>query len=168
MTDTDEDLDELEKLWATGYFEGVELLPIELRIEISVYLTKQAIRMGKRKGTVQEQEIRDRCNKLRAMFRRAWSRDPKRFEVLRDSRRPYTGDNKRQRFEHQCNICKEWFKQSDVQVDHIIECGSFLELSVKSIGQFAYRLFQGDLQVLCKPCHNKKSKEENEESRRQK
>lgn len=123
--------------------------------------------MGKRKGTLEEQEIRDRCNKLRAMLRRAWSRDPKRFDVLRKSRRPYVGENKRQRFEHQCNICKEWFKQSDVQVDHIIAAGSFLELTVECVGRFAMNLFQGELQVLCSTCHKKKSKEENEERRNQ-
>lgn len=121
--------------------------------------------MGKRRGTKEEQEIRDRCNKLRAMLRRAWSRDPKRFEVLRKSRRPYEGENKRQRFEHQCNICKEWFKQSDVQVDHDIPCGSFLELTPECLGEFAFRMFEGKLNVLCTLCHKKKSKEENAERR---
>ncbi len=115
---------------------------------------------GKRKGSIAEQEIRDRCNKLRAMFRRAWSRDPKRFECLKANRRKYDGPNKRQRFEHQCNECKQWFKQDEVQIDHINPCGSFLELTPECIGGFVYRLFEGSLQKLCGECHKKKTKQE--------
>lgn len=113
-----------------------------------------------RKGSIEEQEIRDRCNKLRAMFRRAWSKDPKRLECLKNNRRKYVGPNKRQRFEHQCNSCKEWFKQDDVQIDHIEPAGSFLELTPECIGNFVYRLFEGKLQKLCIACHKVKSAEE--------
>lgn len=116
--------------------------------------------MRKIKYTGARKDEVDRCNKLRSMLRRAWSRDPKRFQCLRDSRRPYVGENKRQRFEHQCNICKEWFKQSDVQVDHIIPAGSFLELTAECLGGFALRLFNGELQIACSDCHKKKTKEE--------
>jgi len=116
--------------------------------------------MGRRKGSKQEQEIRDRCTKLRAIFRRAWSRDPKRFDCLKSNRRKYVGDNKRQRYEHQCNKCKNWFRQDEVQIDHVVPCGSFLELTPECIGNFVYRMFQGELQKLCSECHKKKSKEE--------
>ena len=107
-----------------------------------------------------EKEEKARCNKLRAMLRRAWSSDPRRYAVLKANRRPYKGPNKRQRFEHQCNICKEWFKQDEVQVDHIIPCGSFLKLTLECFGGFAWRLFEGELQKLCKGCHNEKTKED--------
>lgn len=114
----------------------------------------------KRKGTQEEQDVRDRCNKLRAMFRRTWSKDPKRYDCLRNNRRKYDGPNKRQRFEHQCNICKNWFKQDEVQIDYKIPCGSFLELTAKCMGEFVFKLFEGELQKLCKNCHSKKTKEE--------
>lgn len=114
----------------------------------------------KRKGTEAEQEVRDRCNKLRAMFRRAWSKDPKRYDCLKANRRKYEGNNKRQRFEHQCNICKKWFKQDDVQIDHIEPAGSFLELTPECMGNFVYRLFEGRLQKLCSSCHKIKTKAE--------
>ena len=114
--------------------------------------------MARPKLPPEEKAEKDRCNKVRDMMRRAWSRDPERFEVLRKSRRPYKGENARQRFEHQCNICKKWFKQSDVQVDHVVPTGQFL--SRDQIGEFAYRLFFGELQVLCSTCHKIKTKED--------
>jgi 5-methylcytosine-specific restriction endonuclease McrA len=111
-----------------------------------------------RKGTVEEQAIRDRCSQLRSMFRRIWCRDPNRSEALRLSRRAYKGDNKRQKYEYQCAHCKQWWKATEVQVDHITPAGSFLELTWECIGRFVYNLFQGRLQILCKPCHNIKTK----------
>lgn len=116
--------------------------------------------MRKRKGTLKEQAIRDRCNKLRSMFRRAWSKDPKRLECLKENRRKYEGPNKRQRFEHQCNVCKKWFKQDEVQIDHVNPAGSFLELTPECLGNFVFNLFEGELQKLCKECHKKKTAEE--------
>jgi len=38
--------------------------------------------------------------------------------------RPYKGENKRLKKEYQCKSCKEWFKRADVQIDHILPCGS--------------------------------------------
>lgn len=117
-----------------------------------------------RKGTPEEQAIRDRCTQLRALFRRAWSRDPKRFACLAASRRKYNGPNKRQKYEHQCAYCKKWYKGTEVQVDHITPAGSFLELTVDCIGKFVYNLFQGELQVLCIACHtNIKTKAETQD-----
>lgn len=119
-----------------------------------------------KKLTAAEKEVRKRCNQVRAMMRRAWSRDPERYRCIREGRRDYEGPNKRQRFEYQCNMCKEWFKQGDLQVDHIIPCGSFLNYD--DIGGFAYRLFFGELQKLCKPCHLKKTKEDRENAKKAK
>ncbi len=123
-------------------------------------MTQKTKKPRARKGTPEEQSIRDRCNKLRAMFRRAWSRDPKRFDCLRENRRKYEGPNKRQRFEHQCALCLQWFKQDEVQIDHVIPAGSFLELTPECIGGFVFRLFEGVLQKLCGECHKKKSASE--------
>lgn len=112
----------------------------------------------KRKYTEEQQIEVDRCNKIRQMLRRAWSKDPKRYEALKNAKKKYKGDNPRQKFEYVCAHCKKGFKQNEVSVDHIIPCGSFLKR--EQLGEWADRLFYGDLQVLCKVCHNKKTKED--------
>ena len=68
------------------------------------------------------------------------------------AKRVYTGDNKRQKWEYQCNQCKQWFKGSEVEVDHIIPAGSLK--SGKDLEGFLERLTPEDgYQVLCKPHH---------------
>jgi hypothetical protein len=116
--------------------------------------------MGKRKGTAAEQEIRDRCNSINRMIRRAWCKDASRREALTAARRNYKGENKRQLYEYQCAECKLWHKATAVQVDHVQPIGSFLELTAEAMGRFLHRLFMGKLQILCKPCHVVKSTNE--------
>lgn len=76
------------------------------------------------------------------------------------AKRVYKGPNKRQKFEYQCNICKNCFPEKDINVDHIIPAGT---LSCKEdLPGFVERLFcevEG-LQVLCSDCHNIKTKNE--------
>lgn len=62
--------------------------------------------------------------------------------------------------EYQCNHCKEWFKQKEVQVDHIIPVGTLK--SFEDLGPFAERLFVSEegLQVLCTSCHHLKTQME--------
>lgn len=76
------------------------------------------------------------------------------------SRRPYVGPNKRQKFEYQCNQCKNWFPDKKVNVDHIIPAGS-LNCS-SDLPNFVERLFVevDGLQVLCIHCHDLKTKNE--------
>ena len=73
------------------------------------------------------------------------------------SRRPYKGPLKRQKFEYQCNSCKQWFPEKKINVDHIIGAGS-LNCGADLPG-FVERLFceQDNLQVLCEVCHNEKT-----------
>ena len=76
------------------------------------------------------------------------------------AKREYKGPNKRQKFEYQCNICKQYFPEKDVDVDHIIPAGS-LSCS-QDLPGFVERLFcevEG-LQTLCTDCHNIKTKQE--------
>ena len=40
------------------------------------------------------------------------------------ARRPYSGGNRRQKWEYICSCCGEWFKDKDVQIDHITPVGS--------------------------------------------
>lgn len=76
------------------------------------------------------------------------------------ARRKYSGPNKRQKFEYQCNCCKKWFPEKDINVDHIIPAGSLN--CANDLPAFVERLFcevQG-LQVLCSECHNIKTQKE--------
>jgi 5-methylcytosine-specific restriction endonuclease McrA len=74
------------------------------------------------------------------------------------AKRKYKGPNKRQRFEYQCNICKEWFAEKNINVDHIIPAGSLN--CAQDLPGFVERLFCeiNNLQVLCTTCHDNKTK----------
>jgi len=76
------------------------------------------------------------------------------------SRRPYKGPNKRQKFEYQCNECKQWFPDKKVNVDHIIPAGTLK--CANDLPGFVERLFCeiDNLQVLCQSCHDFKTKNE--------
>lgn len=78
----------------------------------------------------------------------------------RAARRPYKGLNKRQKYEYQCNHCKDWFKDKLVKVDHIVPAGSLK--SANDLPGFIERLFieKEGLQCLCDECHNIKTKNE--------
>jgi 5-methylcytosine-specific restriction endonuclease McrA len=81
-------------------------------------------------------------------------------ECKMKARRPYKGPNKRQKFEYQCNTCKSWFPDKQINVDHIVGAGS---LNCGSdLPGFVERLFceQDNLQVLCTTCHDQKTKSE--------
>lgn len=77
-----------------------------------------------------------------------------------NAKRKYKGPNKRQKFEYQCNACKEWFAEKHINVDHIHPAGS-LNCAADLPG-FVERLFceQDNLQVLCEACHNIKTQNE--------
>lgn len=79
-----------------------------------------------------------------------------------EARRQYTGPLKRQKYEYQCNSCKKWFPEKQINVDHIIGAGSLN--CAGDLPGFVERLFceQDNLQVLCTECHDKKTKLEKE------
>ncbi len=72
----------------------------------------------------------------------------------------------RQKFEYQCNHCKEWFSEKEIAVDHIVEAGSLT--CGDDLKGFVERLFcevEG-FQILCnkridekESCHKKKTDE---------
>jgi 5-methylcytosine-specific restriction endonuclease McrA len=79
-------------------------------------------------------------------------------EAKLQARRLYKGTNKRQKYEYQCNVCKNWFIERKINVDHIVPAGSLN--SSKDLPGFVDRLFceVTGLQVLCEKCHDKKTK----------
>jgi len=79
-------------------------------------------------------------------------------ECKKLARRAYKGKNKRQKWEYLCNKCKKWYKSDQVNVDHIEPAGS-LNCS-NDLPSFVDTLFceQDNLQVLCKTCHDEKTK----------
>jgi 5-methylcytosine-specific restriction endonuclease McrA len=85
---------------------------------------------------------------------RWWKPVSKRKE---ESRRAYKGINKRQKWEYQCNKCKDWFKSDEVNIDHIEPAGS-LNCS-NDLPSFVDTLFceVDNLQTLCKVCHDEKT-----------
>lgn len=103
---------------------------------------------------------------IRSGLRSKSSRWPPKFEVLKDARRTVTG--KRHRYEYQCAHCNEWYKQKEVQVDHIVPCGTLK--SFDDLPAFVEKLFceKDGLQVLCKGCHQVVTNEEREARKKEK
>lgn len=100
---------------------------------------------------------------LRSGLRRQFRYWKPMLEAKKLAKRAYKGDNKRQKFEYQCNHCKQWFKDKDIQIDHTIPVGSLL--SWQDLAPFVQRLIPEDpasFQVLCKPCHQVKTNTERE------
>jgi 5-methylcytosine-specific restriction endonuclease McrA len=83
-------------------------------------------------------------------------------ECKQKVKRAYKGTNKRQKFEYQCNHCKNWYAEKNINVDHIIPAGTLT--CANDLPGFVERLFveAEGLQVLCSNCHDKKTAKERE------
>lgn len=91
---------------------------------------------------------------LRAKFR-YWKPA---IAALKAAERPNKSKNKRLKYEYQCAKCRKWFARKDVQIDHIVECGTLKSLD--DLPQFVHNLTPESpeaYQVLCKPCHKKRT-----------
>lgn len=89
---------------------------------------------------------------IRSALRRAFTRYPVKFKVLAAAARKVVG--KRHKTEYQCAACNNWFKQSEVEVDHYpVACGSLKDYT--DLPAFVENLFceEDGLRVVCKPCH---------------
>jgi hypothetical protein len=103
-------------------------------------------------GTMTESQF---LSWIRSALRSKSLRWKPRTDALELARRPYKGDNKRQKYEYQCAICKGWFKAADVVVDHYpVAAGSIL--SIDDVGQFCNNLYceVDNLRVLCNDDHD--------------
>lgn len=99
--------------------------------------------------------------KIRSALRNAFRYWKPAQEALNRASRPSQNKtNLRLKKEFQCAECKKWHKRADVEIDHIIECGSLS--CYNDIVPFIKRLAPENpnaYQVLCKPCHRLKSNE---------
>jgi 5-methylcytosine-specific restriction endonuclease McrA len=100
---------------------------------------------------------------LRSNLRLASRKWAPRRQVLVSARRPSQSENKRLKFEHQCNECLKWFPQKEVEVDHVLPVGSLR--SFDDLPGFVERLFCeiDGLVVLCEQCHHVKTHGSQEE-----
>lgn len=85
------------------------------------------------------------------------------YAVKEIAKRKSQSDNKRLKFEYLCNHCKEWHPESNINLDHLNPVVNPLTGFV-DWNTYIKRLFveKEEYQVLCKECHNVKSKAENE------
>jgi len=108
-------------------------------------------------------------SKIRSALRKAFRYWVPALEALKKASRPSQSENKRLKKEYQCNHCKKWFPNSEVNIDHIIPCGSLN--SYDDIKNFIIALTPENVdafQVLCESCHNKKTQNEREQRKKRK
>jgi 5-methylcytosine-specific restriction endonuclease McrA len=96
---------------------------------------------------------------VRSVLRRGFRYWKPLQQARMNARRPYRGENKRQKWQYECNHCGGMFKGTEVQVDHIEPVGSLRCL--EDLPSFVEKLTAEDgYQVLCKECHNVKTQQE--------
>lgn len=113
--------------------------------------------LSRNSGTMTEYEY---MLKIREALRRAFRYWKPMMEALNLARRPAVNKG-RLKWEYQCAHCHGWFSRKEVQIDHIIPCGSLIKL--EDLPLFITRLTPETadaFQVLCKPHHKKKTKED--------
>lgn len=120
-------------------------------------IKRQLVPRTRNLGTMTEVEY---FGKIRSSLRRAfrfWKPMQKALELA--SRPAKNPKNPRLKKEFQCAKCKNWFKRTEVEIDHIKECGSLMSLT--DIPSFVERMTPEDpkaFQVLCKAHHKEKTK----------
>jgi len=105
---------------------------------------------------------------IRGAIRRLFSRSPVHKEVLMKVRREVPKFNKdgarakKDAVQYLCNVCKGWVGSTKVEVDHILPVIEVNEHGFVDWNMFVDRLFCGpeNLQVICDPCHDKKTHDE--------
>lgn len=97
--------------------------------------------------------------RLRAALRKAFRFWTPMQKALEKASRPYRGPNKLQKKEYKCAKCGNYFKRTQVQIDHITECGVLR--TYDDIVPFLQRLTpesEDAFQILCINDHKTKTK----------
>jgi len=91
---------------------------------------------------------------IRGALRAAFRKYPPKYEVVNAAKRRCKVAG-RQVWEYQCSECKKWHKGTEVEVDHIVPCGSLK--SFDDLSGFTERMFVGTegLRTVCKKCHKR-------------
>lgn len=93
---------------------------------------------------------------VRSALRKAFRYWKPATQAKMKARRKYEGENKRQRWEYQCNHCKKWFMDKFTQIDHVTPAGSLK--CPEDLAGFLERLTpEKGFQLLCKGCHQLKT-----------
>jgi 5-methylcytosine-specific restriction endonuclease McrA len=96
---------------------------------------------------------------ITSALRSAMRRWPPKWDALKEACTGAKVNKKTKRLgrHYECAVCGGEFPQAGVQVDHKVPIGS-----CKTWDEFIQKLFceKDNLQVLCKPCHKKKTKKE--------
>ncbi len=96
---------------------------------------------------------------VRSALRRAFRYWRPATDCKMNARRPNQSDNKRMKWEYQCNHCDKWFPDKEVQIDHIVPVGTLK--CGDDLKGFMERLTpETGFQILCHPCHQIKTNEE--------
>jgi 5-methylcytosine-specific restriction endonuclease McrA len=109
-------------------------------------------------GTMTEAQY---FQKIRSSLRNAFRWWLPMKQVLENAKRHSQSANKKLKWEYKCNKCKRWFPRKEVEVDHVIPCGTLRKLD--DIPGFIQRLTAENptsYQVLCKKCHKLKTQAE--------
>ena len=79
------------------------------------------------------------------------------YEALAAAKRPYIGNNPRQKICYLCAKCQNTFSAKEVAVDHRLDAGSLK--GWEDVQGFMQRLFCGreGLDILCNNCHDVKT-----------
>lgn len=81
--------------------------------------------------------------------------------ALKAASRPSQSLNKRLKVEYQCAKCKQWFRRDDVEVDHVVPCGTLRRYEdIPEMIRLLTPEDPGAFQVLCKPHHQEKTNTE--------
>jgi hypothetical protein len=125
-------------------------------IQKKTTVKKSRVPKTRNSGTLTESQY---FSKIRSALRNAFRYWKPMQIALEKASRPSQSINKKLKKEYQCANCKSWFKRTDIEIDHIEECGSLS--SYDDIVPFIQRLAKEDVsayQILCKnPCHRDKT-----------
>lgn len=118
------------------------------------YYTARGAELTRNANTMTESEF---WSWIRSTLRRLSIYWKPKNEALDKAKRPYTGSNKRQKWEYQCNMCKKYYIKAKVEADHIEPAGTLT--CAHDLPGFVERLFCDALgyQILCESCHSKKT-----------